>query len=512
MEENNKRIAKNTLYLYVRQLIIMVLSFFTTRVVLEKLGASDYGINNLVGGFVAGFTVLNNILSSGTQRFLSLYLGKGDESKLRDTFSTALVIHICISIVIAVALETGGLWFLHNKLNIEPARMYAATWVFQLAVIGTILGIIQTPFIAVVNAHEHFKIYAAFSIFDVIAKIAVIYFLLFIPGDKLIIYAILQLAVSIVGLTIYNLYCRRKFPECDWKLNIDKTLLKEMLTFSGWGALGHIITIVNTQGISIILNIFFNTVMNAARGLASTVNFVISNFVTGFQSAALPQLVKFYGAGEMDKFCRLVINVSQYTIFLLALFLVPTLLELDYVVDLWLGGEVPPYTCSFVKITLFCGIIYKSNVMVEYGLNAIGRVKEINMYSVPVYLIDLPLVYFTLKYSGSPIMAYWAASIPPLISFIINLKLLSHFTIFSGRKFFIKIVLKNTLLILVSAIIPFILQCFMQPGFVRFLAVCSVSLFSTITFLWIFAMNDAAKQMVKEKLKQICLSKQTYQQ
>lgn len=500
MEESNKRIAKNTLYLYVRQFIILALSLFTTRVVMEKLGASDYGINSLVGGFVAGFAVLNSILSSGTRRFLALYLGKGDESKLRVTFSTTLLIHIIIATVIAVVLETGGLWFLNTELNIEPSRMYAANWVFQLAVISTTLGIIQTPFVAVVTSHEHFKVYAALSVFDVVAKMVVIYFLLFLPGDKLIIYAILQLCVSIIGFSIYISYCMKKFPECGWKIAIDKPLLKEMLTFSGWGAFGHLITVVNSQGISIILNIFYNTVMNAARGLAGTVNFVISNFVTGFQAAALPQLVKFYGAGDMEKFCRLIFNVSQYTIFLLAIFLVPTLLELDYVVGLWLGGEVPPYTCSFVKITLFCGIIYKSNVMVENGLNAIGRVQENNMYSVPVYLLSIPLVYFTLKYGGGPIWAYWAASVPPLISFIINLFLLSRFTIFSGRKFFINIVLKNTLLILVSAIIPFTVQTFMQPGFVRFLVVCTISVLSTITFLWIFGMNSVTKQMVREKV------------
>lgn len=239
--------------------------------------------------------------------------------------------------------------------------------------------------------------------------------------------------------------------------------------------------------------------MNAARGLASTVNFVISNFVSGFQAAALPQLVKLYGSDDMEHFCKLIFNISQYTLFLLALFLVPTLLELDYVVNLWLGGNVPPYTCAFVKITLFCGIIYKSNVMVESGLNAIGRVRENNIYSVPAYLLSLPLVYGALKYGGSPILAYWVASIPPLISFIINLFLLSRFTIFSGWDFFIKIFLKNALLIIAAAIVPYIIQSFMNPGFVRFLVVCTISVINTITFLWMFGMNETTKQMVKEK-------------
>ncbi len=503
MEESNKRIAKNTVYLYVRQFAIMVLSFVTTRVVLEKLGASDYGINSLVGGFVASFAVLNSILSSGTRRFLALYIGKGDESKLKVTFSTAVVIHIIVGIIVVLALETGGLCFLDSKLNIEPTRMFAAQWVFQLAVVSTFFNIVMTPYIAAVTAHEHFTVYAAMSIYDVVAKLAVIYLLIYLPGDKLIIYAVLQLAVILTSLLIYYIYCKRRFPECIRSFKVNRPLLKEMLSFSGWGVLGHVITVVNSQGISIILNLFFNTVMNAARGLASTVNSVIATFVLGFMTAAQPQLVKFYGAGDMDRFVRLIFNVTQYTLFLLALIAVPALLEIDYVVGVWLGNDVPPYTCTFVKITLFCSIVYRSNFMVEDGLNAIGRVKENNMYSVPVYLLSIPLFYIALKYFDSPVMAYWFASIPPLLSFIINMVLLSRFTQFPSWKFFTDIVLKNTLLILTSAIIPFTIQTFMQPGFIRFLIVCTASVLNTVTVLWIFGMSDSAKQMVREKLKQI---------
>lgn len=503
MEENNKRIAKNTVYLYIRQLVIMALSFITTRVVLEKLGASDYGINNLVGGFVASFAVLNSILSSGTRRFLALYLGKGDESQLKVTFSTALVIHLVIGAIVVLALESGGLWFMHARLNIDPSRMYAANWVFQFAMVGVFFNIIQTPYMAAVTAHEKFTVYATMSIFDVVAKLAVIYLLIYLPGDKLIIYSGLQLCVILIGLLIYRLYCAKQFPECRWYLKADKPLMKEMLTFSGWGVFGHVITVINSQGISIILNIFFNTVMNAARGLAQTVNTIISQFVSGFLTAAQPQLIKFYGSGEMEKFYRLIFNVTQYTLFLLALIVVPSLLEIDYVIGLWLGNEVPPYTCAFVKITLFCGIIYRSNTMVEVGLQAIGRVKENNLFSVPVYLLSIPLFYIALKYFDSPILAYWFASIPPLLSFIINMILLSKFTEFPGWKFFIDIFLKNTGLILLSAVVPYIIQQFMNPGLLRFLVVCTISVICTFLVIWYLGMNTSAKEMAKNQFHKI---------
>lgn len=500
MQESNKRIAKNTLYLYCRMVVIMILGFVTTRIVLDKLGASDYGINNLVAGFVASFSVLNSILSSSTRRFLALYIGKGSQSKLSITFSTSFVLHIIIACVIVLLLESFGLWFVNTDLNIAHDRMQAANWVFQFAVIGTFVSVLQTPFMAAVTAHENFKFYAIMSIYDVVAKLLVIFLLIAIPGDKLIVYAFLNLLVSFSTTIIYYIYCIKKFPECGRSLTIDKPLLKEMLKFSGWGAFGHVITIVNNQGVSIILNIFFNTVMNAARGLAMTVNFSIAQFITGFLTAAQPQLVKFYGAGEVHQFNRLIFNVSQYTLFLMAIISVPIFLEIDYVVNIWLGGNVPPYTCSFIKITLFCSIIGRSNSMVENGLAAIGRVKENNLFSVPVYILTLPLVYLVLWMGLSPIWAYWISSIPPLLSFIINLILLSKFTGFPGIVYFNNIFLKNIFLICLSAIGPFLVQMHMEEGLFRFIVICSISIISTLIVLWFLGLNKETKLMVKTKL------------
>lgn len=275
-----------------------------------------------------------------------------------------------------------------------------------------------------------------------------------------------------------------------------------MLCFSGWGVFGHIITVVNSQGMSIILNLFFSTVMNAARGLANTVNLIIAQFITGFQTAAQPQLVKFYGAGEMDRFFRLIFNVTQYTLFLLAIVTVPCLLELDYIVGLWLGDDIPPYTCDFVKITLICGIIYRSNSMIESGLSAIGRVKENNMYSVPVYLLSLPLVYLVLKLDMDPTAAYWIGSVPPLISFLINLFLLSKFTAFPAKKYFLNIFLKNLGLVLISAVLPFIVQIHMVPGFLRFISVSLLSLASTCVTIWFLGLNNDLKLTIRKKISE----------
>ena len=502
MEENNKKIMKNTIYLYIRMFVIMGLSFFTTRIVLEKLGASDYGINNLVAGFVSSFKVLNNILEGGTRRFLAYNLGKNNEGLIKRTFSTSLTIHLSIGIIIVIALESLGLWFLNYQLNIEPERIRAANIIFQLSVLTTFLSIIQTPYSAAVTAHEKFNIYAYMSIYDVVAKLAVLFLLIYIPGDKLIIYGILLAFVSTTSILIYYGYCLRQFTECKFSIKTDDTILKEMMKFSGWNPLGHIVVVFNGQGISILLNLFFNTVMNASKGLADTVSFTINQFIGGFLVAANPQLVKYYGAGDIERFTKLIFNVSQYTIFLMAIFCVPVLLEIDYVLKLWLT-EVPQYTSEFIKIGAICSIIPYSNNMVDSGIVATGRVKEMNIYAIPVYFINLPLVYLVLKLGWYPPLVYFVGSIPAFIHFIINLKILSNITTFPSRQYFTQIFLKNFMLIVISLLIPLAIHSMMQEGLVRFLVVCTISVISTITIMYFFSLNKDVKQMVNKKIRSI---------
>lgn len=503
MDESNRRIARNTIYLYLRQFVVVIVAFYTTRIVLEKLGASDYGINNIVYGFVSLFAVLNSILSGSSRRFLSLYLGKGDSEELRLVFATSMLLHVAIAVIIGLALETYGLWFLNTDLNIPPDRMVAANWLFQFAVITTIVGIIQAPLDATVTAHEKFNVYAWLSIYGVVSKLVVIFLLVYIPGDKLIIYGILNLIVSLSCTAIYAVYCYRQFEECVVSRNISRSIMKEMLRFSGWGAFGNVIQIINSQGISIILNIFFNTVMNAARGLASTVNSAISTFIGGFTIASQPQIVKYYGSGQMDKFQRLIFNSSLYSLFIIAIVMAPVLLEIDYVVKLWLGNDVPMYTTSFIRITMVCTIVYSSSSLIDFGLNAIGRVRELNCYSSPLYLLTVPLSYFALKMHMSPTIVYWIAAVPAFISFVVNLLLLSKYVGFEGWRFFRVVFLKTILLIAVSMILPYFLQMHMKEGFERFVLVSSFSVFCTGGVLFYWGVNRHVRELIINKFKKL---------
>lgn len=499
MEDNNKRILKNTVYLYMRQFVIMALSFFTTRIVLEKLGASDYGVNNVVGGFVSMFTVLNSILQTGTRRFLSLNLGKGDALVLKDTFSTAFVIHLIVGTFVVVLLETFGIWFLNSQLNIDSGRMVAANWVFQFSVLTVFLSITQTPYTAAVTSHENFSIYAFMSIFETVSKVAVLFLLIFIPGDKLIIYSALLLGVSAINISVYRVYCIRKFPECQFTLKVNHNLLKEMVRFSGWSVIANVFQVGNTQGVSILLNIFFSTLVNAARGLATTVTFTISQFVNGFIIAAEPQLVKYYGANDREHFEKLVFNITQYTLFLLAIFAVPVFMEIDYVLKLWLT-EVPQYTSEFIKITIISSLLVNSYIMIDKAIIASGHIKQMALIGNTIPVIQLPLVYIFLKLGYSPVVTYIITLVPQFLGMFANLWISKHYINFPSGRFFFQIMVKNSLFIIIACIIPYIVREMMPDGLLRFLVVCSLSVFCTIGIMYSFAMNAETKQMVRQKV------------
>ena len=499
MEDNNKRILKNTVYLYMRQFVIMALSFFTTRIVLEKLGASDYGVNNVVGGFVSMFTVLNSILQTGTRRFLSLNLGKGDALVLKDTFSTAFVIHLIVGTFVVVLLETFGIWFLNSQLNIDSGRMVAANWVFQFSVLTVFLSITQTPYTAAVTSHENFSIYAFMSIFETVAKVAVLFLLIFIPGDKLIIYSALLLGVSAINISVYRVYCIRKFPECQFTLKVNHNLLKEMVRFSGWSVIANVFQVGNTQGVSILLNIFFSTLVNAARGLATTVTFTISQFVNGFIIAAEPQLVKYYGANDREHFEKLVFNITQYTLFLLAIFAVPVFMEIDYVLKLWLT-EVPQYTSEFIKITIISSLLVNSYIMIDKAIIASGHIKQMALIGNTIPVIQLPLVYIFLKLGYSPVVTYIITLVPQFLGMFANPWISKHYINFPSGRFFFQIMVKNSLFIIIACIIPYIVREMMPDGLLRFLVVCSLSVFCTIGIMYSFAMNAETKQMVRQKV------------
>lgn len=396
--DNNKRIAKNTLLLYFRMLFSMVVSLYTSRVILATLGIEDYGINNVVGGVVVMFSFLNASMATSTQRYMTFELGQGNREKLSKVFSTSLTIHIAIGLLIILLSETIGLWFLNQKLVIPSERMYAANWVYQFSVISCFLTIIQVPYSAALIAHEKMDVFAYIGMFEVIAKLLLVYLLTIIPFDKLISCSALFFLVSFTIRMIYQIYCRRNFEECHFRMNKDRNLFKSMFGFAGWNLFGSIAWLLRDQGVNIILNLFMGPAVNAARGVALQVSSAVSGFVSNFTTAINPQITKNYAVGQFHDMEILAYRASKFSFFVLFFISFPLILNIDFVLDLWLE-EVPNYASVFVTL-----ILIDSMVNAIFGspfitsLMATGKIRNYQIIVSSILLCIVPVGYFALHH------------------------------------------------------------------------------------------------------------------
>ena len=320
--DNNKRIAKNTLLLYVRMLFMMGISLYTSRVVLNTLGIEDYGIYNVVGGVVAMFGFINGSMSSATQRYITFALGKGDKQRLQTVFSTTLQIHTLIALIIILLGETIGLWFLYNKMQIPADRMDAAFWVLQCSIISTVVMIVSVPYNADIIAHEKMSAFAYISILEVVLKLMIVYMLVIFSFDKLILYSFLILSIQVLIRFCYSIYCNRHFEETKYKNVWDKSLFKEMTGFAGWSMFGNLAGVLFNQGLNMLLNVFFGPVVNAARGVAVQVQNAVQQFVGNFQMALNPQITKTYAQGDLESMHKLMYRSAKFSFFFTILTLI----------------------------------------------------------------------------------------------------------------------------------------------------------------------------------------------
>lgn len=426
VSQNNRRIAKNTALLYVRMFITLAVALYTSRIVLEKLGVVDFGINNVVAGMVSMFTFLNGTLASGTQRFITFALGEGDKRKLCETFSTTFVIHFVLSVLIGAVILLGGLYFLNGRLVIPAERMEAAYWVFYCSVITVVLNITQVPYMSSIIAHEDMGVYAYMSIFDAVAKLGVAYALIVADIDRLKLYAVLMALVQVCDMVVYRLYCIRRYEECRVRKIFDKRLAKEVLSFSGWNIFGSTAVLLNNQGFNMLLNVFYGPVLNAARGISNQVNGVTSQFVNNFQTAVNPQIVKYYANGETDEMNRLIYNNARFSGLMVLYIIVPLMVELPFVLDIWLG-KYPDETVFLTRVILLQTLITSMTRSVVMGLHATGRMKTVNLLSGTVLLLSLPLSYVLLKAGLSLHIVMAMTLLPWLAEAFIDLSLLRNY-------------------------------------------------------------------------------------
>lgn len=500
-ENTSKKIAKNTLMLYFRMILTLVIGLYTSRVVLSQLGVSDYGLYSVVGGIVTMFTFINGSLNAGTQRFLTYYLGQGDERKLKNVFSTAIVIYVLLALAIFILAETVGLWLLLYKMNIEPDRLYAAKWVYQFSIISCMVSVIQVPFMSALVAHEKFEMYAYMSIYSAVMKLVVVFLLAFSPIDKLIFYAFLLLLVSVSSTVIYNVYCHIRFEECRFSLKFDKDIFRQMFSFSAWDVMGSMAVIGQMQGINIIINMFCGTVVNAAYGIANTVNNIVNTFAANIIIAANPQIVKSYAQRQLDKMYRLVINTGKMASYLLLVISIPIFIEIDFLLKLWLG-EYPDFAPVFIRIILLQSWVKILGEPTVKALHAIGQIKYLNIIVGTLLLLMLPVSYFLLKFGSSPqiVLAiniiFWAISIP------VRLLLLHRYCNFPIFLYLREVVIRSLFIALISFIVPYLVQkSFANEGWIRLLVVGATSLMTSVVVIYYLGLSKDMRISVIKKCK-----------
>ncbi len=392
---NNKRIAKNTIALYIRMLLMMCIAFFTTREVLRILGVENFGIYNIVGGFIVLFVFINNSMTLATQRFLNFEIGKNTVSDTRRVFSASLSIHVIIAIVIALLAETIGLWFLNTYLNIPDNKLFQANVVYQLSLLSTLISIIRSPYNAAIIAYEKMDFFAYISVLESVLKLVIVYILLIFEEQALITYAALILGVTLLITFVYWLFCKISFPACRYYLFYDKSLYKSLLRFSGWSMFGSFANVGTHQGLNILLNMFFGVTVNAAAGVANQVSGAVYTFVSNFQTAFNPQLVKSYASNKFAEFHALIIRSSKFSFYLLWILSLPILICCEELLGIWLEN-VPPHSAYFCRLIIVFSLIDAIQGPLWMSVQATGKIKNYQLLMSFLILTNIPISYLFL--------------------------------------------------------------------------------------------------------------------
>lgn len=493
---DNKRIAKNTAFLYFRQIIVMLVSIYTSRVILQVLGASDYGIYNVVGGIVTMMSFLNGALGASSSRFLTYELGAGNTERLKETFSASLNLHICVALLVLALGETVGLWFFYEYLVIPSDRINAAFWVYQFSIVTTMINFTQVPYNASLIAHENMSIYAYVGLYDAISKLIIVYLLLLSPIDKLIFYALLLMLNTVAVQLFYRFYTVRRYSECHFHIVKDRQLYKTLLGYSGWDLFGGVAVVCQGQGINILLNMFFGPVVNAARAIAVQIQNAVASFVNNFLTAVRPQVVKNFAQGNTNEMYRLTFTTAKYAYLLMLAFTLPICFEINVILRIWLGNNVPENTNIFVVLILCTYLMetFHSSSLMSY--HAIGKIKVGNIVGGTLMIMALPLSYVALKL-GAPAYSVF------IVIFIVNLTqmfwgwiIVHHYVAFSYRRLIKTVYIPTIAITLITLSVPITLIFIMNEGLIRLIVLTALTEMVLMLCVYYIAMNKSERMKV----------------
>lgn len=499
MAVNSKRIAKNTVALYVRMLLLMAVSLYTSRVILDVLGVDDYGIYNLIGGFITLFSFVSGALVASLQRFFNVALGQNDEEQYKKLYSMSINIFAIFSLFLIVIGETVGLWFITTQLNIPEGRETAAFWVYQLSLASLIVHLFRSPDNASIIAYEKMSFYAYISIGEAVLKLAIVFMLRSIGHDKLIVYVILYLAATVLINVVYWLYCRMRIPLCRFTWMWDKPIFRSLVSFSGWYLLSGGARVLKSQGDSFLLNHYYSVAVNAAFGVAAQVYNAVNMFLTNFQTAFRPQLVQTYAAGEMNEHYRLLNRSAKFSYYLLLLIVVPVAFNLNGLLGLWLK-EVPEYTSQFCLILLMAYLVDAIGAPLGISVTAQGNIKGMQIWSSVFLLLGLVASFIFLRNGAEP----WIVAV---ITFFVHVGFFLAYLYYarklchvSLRALFRQVIVPIIGATILSIVLPFVIRVYGGQGFWVVVAKCFIDLAWVSLAIFALGLGKDERQYIKSIL------------
>lgn len=485
---------------------MLVINLYTSRVILKTLGVTDYGINNVVGGVITMLGFLTSSLGGASSRYITYNLGKGDMSIMKKTFGNILSIHFILAAIVLVIGETVGLWFMSTQLQIPLERETAALWVYQFSIFSSVLAVISVPYNATIIAHEKMSAFAYISIADAILKLLIVYLLVIIPYDKLIIYAILYFCIQAFDRIVYGAYCSRHFAETHTRLRYDGKLFREIFAFAGWTMNGNLAVIGYTQGLNILLNIFFGPAVNAARGIAVQVQGVCQQFCNNFQMALNPQLTKNYAQGDLDNMHRLLEKSSKFSFYILFFIVLPLMFKAEFVLKLWLG-IVPEHTVTFLRLILIVGLLYTLSNPIIVSVHATGKLKKFQLIEGTMLLTIVPIAYILLKFFGirPEYVVFVVHIVVELCTQYARMRIVLPMIDMKLEDYFRSVIKPISLVVILSPWLPYIANTTVHGQWISFFVVCIVCVLCISGCVYFIGCTNSERMFIKEKLSDILI-------
>lgn len=499
---NNKQIAKNTLLLYFRMLLTMVVSLYTSRIVLNALGVEDFGIYNVVGGVVAMFSLLSGSLSTAISRFITYELGKGEQGNLNKIFSSAVTIQITLAAIIILFAELIGVWFLNTQMTIPVSRITASNWVFQISLLTFVINLISIPYNASIIAHEKMSAFAYISILEVVGKLVTAYLITISPIDKLIFYSFLMCIIALVVRFTYGYYCKKHFTECTYSFIWDKQLLKQMFSFAGWNFIGTASAVLRDQGGNILINLFNGPIVNAARGIAFQVNNAIQGFVNNFMIALNPQITKSYAANNHKYMMTLIFQGARLSFYMLLILSLPILLNTQYILEIWLK-TVPEHSTLFVQLVLILAMSESISYPLITAIQATGKIRNYQLLVGGLQLLNFPISYCLLHIGFFPEIIMIVAIILTQVCLGARLYMLQKIIKLPTKVFLKKVYLNIIIVSTLSSIIPVLLFRNTSDTLSKFILSSSISVICCIIIIYYIGCNSTERNFISTKTKQI---------